>query len=121
MFVAFAWTLLIVGACLFPGRWLPGHESQPGISHLDKLVHGSLFAVYGLLWMRAGRRRAWTWKAWVVAAGIVLALLTELGQGLPAIERDPDPLDGLADVAGLIVGLGLFRVLEGPAGRPAAG
>ena len=105
-------TALVLVACLIPGAWLRAESRMSvGVSHLDKLVHGVLFAQLAWSWMRAGggRHRA----AWVLGAGAALAVLTELAQGLPAIARDPDPLDALADVAGLLVGLAARRGRSG--------
>ena len=105
MIPAFVWTSLLLVSCLMPGHLMRVNESQVhlGISHFDKLVHGILFAGFGFLWIQAARsRRGLTW---VSVAGVILAVLTEFGQGLPIVGRDTDPLDGLADVVGLLVGL----------------
>jgi VanZ family protein len=102
---AWAWTVLILVACWLPGRWLHVDESpRHGMPHLDKVVHGMLFAGFGFLWLRALRARGRT--ARVLAIGLALAVLTELGQATAFIARDADPLDALADAAGLLLGLG---------------
>lgn len=110
--VAWIWTGLLLVACWIPGRWLHGDESRMhlGISNLDKVVHGTLFAGFGLLWGRALGTRGRT--ARVVAVGLLLAVVTELGQATPVIARDADPLDALADAAGLFLGLGAARLLQ---------
>ncbi len=101
-------TALIVVACWIPDRWL--HESRvkpPG--HTDKLIHGTMFALFGALWTLgepSARRRAR-----IVAAGLLLAVVTEVGQGHPWVDRDPDVLDGLADVAGMALGIAAGRSL----------
>jgi VanZ family protein len=106
---AFAWTFLILVACWTPGRYLHGPESEEGsgfeVPHLDKLIHGTLFAVFGFLWMHAGAidgRRA----ASVLVAGLVLAALTEAGQALPIVDRDAGLGDGAADAVGLLLAVG---------------
>jgi VanZ family protein len=88
---------------------MPARESGPGlIPHIDKLVHFGMFAGFSLLWMNARppRPRGRAWGAAVLAAALVLAVATEVAQGLPAVNRDPDPLDGLADAVGAFVAVG---------------
>jgi hypothetical protein len=112
--LAWAWTALMVALILMPRQWLRHREtgSHAGIHipHLDKAVHGGLFAVFGVVWMGTGRnpRRL----GWIVCAGLFLAVATEMLQGLPAIERDPDAFDGLADLVGVGLGILAFRLRE---------
>lgn len=120
LIAAAAWTVLLLGACMIPGYWLHMSESKMpfGLIQVDKVVHGVLFAGFGLLWFGVGRSR--TWLATIVAVGLALAVLTEVGQGLPAIARDPDPMDALADAAGLFAALGVFLGLRSQPGAGAA-
>lgn len=117
MIPALSWTSLLLVACLVPSHWLRVNESQVhvGISHFDKLVHGLLFAGFGFLWIQSVHTRRGRTR--VLVGGVLLAALTELGQGLPIVGRDTDLLDGLADVVGLlvglVVGLGWMYVLNG--------
>ena len=106
VWAAVAWTVAILVACWMPEGRLPVPEEGPAgwrIPHKDKAIHLGLFAVFGVLWMRAatGPRRA----AWIVIGGLVLAVVSELGQGVPAVSRDPDVFDALADAAGLVLGV----------------
>src|SRR5206468_3862690 len=73
------------------------------VPQLDKLIHATLFAGFGWLWIRSLANRHF---GWVLSAGVALAIITELVQGLSIIHRDPDVFDGLADVVGLTLGLG---------------
>ncbi len=105
--LAWSWTALILGLCWFPRSMMRGAETGPKpyfIPHLDKLVHFGLFFGFAWLWARArpGRVRA------VLLAGIALAVLTELGQMAPIVNRDAGFDDGLADVAGVLAGLGAY-------------
>ncbi len=87
---------------------LPINENPPVpllFGYLDKAVHFFMFAGFGFLWMfaRAGKAR------WVIAAGIAAAAISELGQMAPAVNRDAEWSDGLADVLGVLAGVGVSR------------
>ena len=110
---AWAWTALILGACWFPRSWMPVHEAGPKVQrvpHLDKVVHFTMFLGFGLLWMRAvpGRRGA----LGVLAGGFLLAVVSELGQAMPLVNRDPGLLDTLADLLGLVAGMAVAAQLS---------
>ncbi len=120
---ASTWTGLILVGCLLPSRYLPISEHGGRIPHADKVVHFALFAGFGLLW--GARAISGRQVCVVAAAGLAMAVGTELGQGLEAIARDPDIFDALADVVGLAVGLALARPLAArstsrPDGAPEA-
>ncbi|MEJ7638396.1 MAG: VanZ family protein [Singulisphaera sp.] len=113
--LASAWTVVILAIFLVPSDWLPVAEARLSSSHFllprDKLVHSGMFAILSVLWMRVMPTRGWT--VLVSVGGLALAILTELGQGLPMIGRDPDRLDALADAVGTFVGVGVFWALRG--------
>jgi hypothetical protein len=75
-----------------------------------------MFAVVGLLWSRADA--AGRWFAQILVAGILLAILSELGQALPIVNRDAGFADGLADVLGVIVSVLIARWILWPIGPP---
>ncbi len=142
--VAVGWTMMILAACWIPARGLPVTESQGSrfhIPHLDKLVHFTLFAGFGLLWTHvswgqngsrfhipyldklirftlfAGFGLLWTRVSWcrnrwfsVILAGLALAVISELGQGLEIVGRDPNLLDTLADFAGVCASVALVML-----------
>ncbi|GAA2108451.1 hypothetical protein GCM10009841_28910 [Microlunatus panaciterrae] len=92
----------------------PEVDQLPG---LDKIAHVSIFAVplllilvavSGLGEVRIARRR------WLVIVGVFLghAVLSEVIQGTFYRERTGDPLDVLADWAGVALGLGAFLLLN---------
>ena len=106
------WTLMIVFGCWLPASWFPPSTPDLGSSifsfinlPLDKLIHFLMFFGFGLLWSLAlgGRLTALI----VLAAGLILAVVTELGQSTPLIGREADLPDGLADLVGLAAGLAL--------------
>ena len=112
---ASAWTVVLVALCLAPSCWLPVVEAKWSYSHfllpLDKIVHFGMFAILSFLWMRVMPTGGRT--AQVSLGGLALAILTELGQGLPMIGRDPNTADALADAVGMFAGLGVFWALRG--------
>ena len=110
--LALAWTVLVLVLCWIPGRWL-GREGPGGQS--DKLAHAGMFVVFSWLWAWAVAPSMRT--ARILGAGLLLALVTEVGQAVPLIGRDPDPFDALADSIGACVGLGVFR-LRNPVPEP---
>lgn len=109
------WTLLAVAATvvmmaglLAPRSLVPhGERLTPYLPHQDKVVHLALFAVFGYTWTRAGSagRLSGRRAALVLVLSAVLAIGTELAQGLEMIHRDPDPLDALADLVGAAFGV----------------
>ena len=107
--LAWFWTCVILFLCWLPRMYLVDEQrtSKPFfVPNFDKLVHLGIFAIFAVLWMRASSsgRRAF----WVLASGVALALITELGQELPIVNRDSSLADGLADSVGVLVGLGVF-------------
>lgn len=64
------------------------------------MVHVVLFAVFGLLWLRAMPTRRLAVFGW----GVVFAVLIEVLQnGIPVLHRSGDVYDVVADVAGLLL------------------
>ncbi len=109
--LAWGWTLLILLACWLPNRHMPVDETRGfhfHVPHLDKIIHATMFAGFGYLWMHAGRLGRGRALA-VFGAGLCLAVLTELGQMTEFVGRDADWDDGLADLVGL--GLALIVTL----------
>jgi hypothetical protein len=104
--LAVGWTLGLLLLLLAPSSWFS--EGAPHFPYEDKVIHISLFAGFGLLWMRAGTSSSC--YLWVIAAGLSLAIGTELAQGLPFISRDPGVLDAVADAIGLTLGLVLASI-----------
>jgi hypothetical protein len=111
--LAILWTIVIMTLC-----WLPGHvvqrvESGSGwfkIVNLDKFIHSGIFAIFALLWARVGssRRRF----AWIAVGGVIFAVITELGQLIPAVGRDATLPDLIADTAGVVLGMVAFPWAE---------
>ncbi|TFV60214.1 UNVERIFIED_ORG: VanZ family protein [Bacillus sp. AZ43] len=99
---AFAVAVLVSLAVLFaPGSDVP--SAPPGV---DKLVHLALFAVLAVTgrWAGLGAR----------PLGLLLlgyAVVSELVQGLSPLARSASLADGLADLAGVVLGLLAWELL----------
>ncbi len=103
--LAILWTLLILVVCWAPRQTLPINERAPSILqqiHLDKIVHAVIFAGYSYFWRRATSPRA---IGLIAITGVMLAVLTELGQATSLVGRDADLWDGIADSLGVAIGL----------------
>jgi VanZ family protein len=104
--LAWLWTLVIFVLCWLPRMYVPGQEKIPRtffLLNVDKYVHIGIFLVFAFLWMRslAGPRRVF----WVFLAGILVAVVTELGQNNRFVNRDGNWDDGIADVSGVVLGI----------------
>jgi VanZ family protein len=106
--IAIFWTLLILAACTIPGKDIPSIN----IVSIDKFAHFGIFAGFGWLWMWALRGTLISRMKRVLTAGITYAILTEIYQGFLPFERQPDPLDALANIAGLLVAMFLYHAVQ---------
>lgn len=104
---AMFWTAFILCVCWLPSNRMPipetSHSSLWNLKfpHADKLVHFGIFATYTMLWFRTNP--SLNFRRAVVIIGLILAVLSELGQAHPWVRRDPDILDIVADVAGVLI------------------
>jgi len=92
--------LILVG-CWLPSNRLPASETVPHVPHADKLVHFAMFASFGLVAAWGGRRRA------TLMLGVILAIVSELGQSTAWVGRDASVADAAADLIGLLSGIAL--------------
>jgi hypothetical protein len=74
--------------------------------HADKIVHLTGYAVLMFWWAQLVPRQRWKLAVAVVLLGIAIELL----QGLTP-NRQPDPLDALANSAGVLIGWLAARLL----------
>jgi hypothetical protein len=91
--------------------WLtltPDPPAPPGFLGWDKAQHFFAYA-WLMVWFRQVFRRHWRWPVLLVALGIGLEFLQELG-GIRVL----DPLDMMANAAGVVGGL---LIAATPAGR----
>ncbi len=108
--LAFVWTLVILVLCWTPADWLPVKETGGAgwdLPHKDKFVHAGMFLVFAVLWLEATKGKPGRFT-WVAAAGIALAVVTELVQNVPFLRRDGELADALADSVGVLVGLWVY-------------
>ncbi len=106
--LAALWTLGIVVALSLPPANIPGPSE---LLAYDKAAHVLLFIGFGALWMAALSHPLPRRALMVLFAGIAFAIGSEVYQGLLPFPRTPDPLDALADVVGLLGGIGLAYAL----------
>ncbi|MDZ4297743.1 MAG: VanZ family protein [Moraxellaceae bacterium] len=79
---------------------------NPGIKHLDKMVHTMLFFGVALIGFRVWRHQ----QVRIFAGLCVLAVLTEVLQGLTNW-RTASPADALADVTGVTLAWVYCRIV----------
>lgn len=99
--LATIWTLAILALCWLPMPMFTGSEvgqRAQRIANIDKFIHAGVFAVFGLLWLRAIPRRRYVL---ILVAGLGLAAVTEIVQSLPLLNREGDVTDAAADFAGV--------------------
>jgi VanZ family protein len=115
--LAWTWTLAILAVCWLPHSAMTFDEgaSRPFlIPHFDKVVHAGIFAGFAFLW--AGPAPSKGRMARLLAAGVALAAISEVGQTIPFVNRDASWMDGLADVVGVVTGLAGASFLGGRRG-----
>jgi hypothetical protein len=106
---AFAVAVLVSLAVLFA----PPSDVPPSPDGVDKVVHFSLFAVLAVTGRWAGVRRSVLCAVLVLYAGV-----SELVQGTDLVDRDASVGDVVADSAGVLAGVLLWRLLASRRDRP---
>jgi VanZ family protein len=109
------WCLVILVLTLIPGNKLPDLEKIHLLTSIDLWVHGSLFLVFSILFMRAFTRKLpdLSFSKVVLRAifsGIVFGSLTEFLQLVIPVNRNASLFDLMADVFGLTAGLAIFSI-----------
>jgi uncharacterized membrane protein YadS len=108
------WGLLILGLTLLPAPAVP-RLGILGRYHIDKLVHAFLFGVFFLLLFRAFPKQAGAYvqrrKALLLSMliAVIYGALTEVMQEVTGGGRSGDPLDFMADVAGVFLATALLH------------
>jgi VanZ family protein len=100
--------LAVIVASLVPGGALPG-----GFPGHDKLAHAGTYLVLMVWFAGLQPRRAWRW---VALALLGMGLVLEIVQGLLHVHRMADPVDVIANAAG--IGLGAMAAARGLASWP---
>ncbi len=109
---AVIWIVVILALC-----WTPEfvvrrveHESFFKVPSFDKLVHGVIFVVLAILWLRVGSsRRA---IGFIILGGFALGIISELGQMMPFVRRNANLYDMLTDFAGVLLGIAAAPLVE---------
>lgn len=102
------WFAIGIGLCLvfLYGCLMPNPPSEPGIPHFDKIEHGGAFLVMGAWFAMLFPRR----PSVLLLTLSLYAAFTEVLQWAIGY-RDGDPLDWVADTAGLTLGLVLVHLV----------
>ena len=110
---AILWVFVILLLCWTPRIWIEAPQGPRffllEIPHLDKIVHLGIFTVFALLWMHAlpGGHKS---ILFVVAFGLGLAVVTEIVQNVPIINRQGDFVDGTVDLLGALLGIAAYKI-----------
>jgi len=113
--LAILWSIAILVVCWTPRAALPEDGPMARIPHHDKYIHAGIFGLFAILGV--GGRPTHRRIALVLVSGVLLATVSELGQSLPIVNRSGDWFDGLADTAGLLVGIALASAVAWKLGR----
>ncbi len=106
--IAALWTLMILVACLIPGRDVPDVD----VPFADKWVHFIIFAGFSFLWTCTFKQTSWRAGLTTGILSVLLGYAVELLQGSGITEgRSYDLYDLLADSVGGMLGLLLFFLL----------
>ncbi len=122
---AISWTLLILVLCWLPTQFVDEVEEGSSwfrIPNLDKVVHGGIFVVLPIVWLRlraapnpspsAPRSSARPTIWMVILGGFALGVLTELGQLVPIVGRDAEVSDLVMDFIGVLIGVAIAPLVE---------
>ena len=104
--LAVVWTLATLAGLFLPGSHLP----DSSLLQADKAVHFAIFAFFGGFWMIALGDTLPRATLYILTLGLAYGILTEVGQSLLTGGREGDPLDALANAAGLATGVLAFRI-----------
>lgn len=105
---AVLWMVAMTVALAVPSSLADLPSWWPRVLHfqaLDKVIHGGLFLVAALLWVRSVRCLGWRRPLWTVL--VLLAFYgaaTEVGQQL-FTDRDGEAMDAAADAGGAALGV----------------
>jgi VanZ family protein len=109
------WRIAFVAAVALQlyGVYSP-REAGPhiGIPQIDKVAHCFLFAAVAFTGLKVGLR-----ARWLLGALVANAVVSELVQHWLLPQRDGDPFDTLADIAGVALGAWIAGRLHSRANR----
>lgn len=100
--IVHGWLLLVLILCVLP----VSPSIQPNIVHLDKLVHGLMYALPACL-LSVTAKINWKWMSYLVAFGITVELIQ-----LCLAYRSGDFYDVCANTLGALQGWGLGLIIR---------
>jgi len=99
------WTATLLVACFLPSKLV-----EPTVAlWVDKVVHFVLFAGFSGFWLLDAVDSNTKRLRQVLIAGLLLAVLTEIGQGVLPIGRSAEWWDLGANLLGLLTGIAFDR------------
>lgn len=109
------WALVILALCAMPGKDIP-HVSWLEVLAFDKWVHAGIFFVLAVLIIRAMKFTSQRVAPLNVAFAALAFCITyggllEIMQGTMFADRSADVYDFIANSAGAIIGVALYRKL----------
>lgn len=110
------WSLVILGLCWWPKEMMPAPEGGGMAIYmmpLDKIVHFGVFLGFAALLAHAILRDGWARFRVVVLAGMAFAVISELGQLSPLVNRDAGLDDLTADMLGVLAGWAAGTLFDG--------
>lgn len=101
--LATGWFILINILFYLPGSALPKNNWLTSI-HIDKWVHIGIFAILFFLWRTSFDRKWKYYNVLLLFLALIYGILVEIIQHNWVPNRDFDPWDVVADLAGSILG-----------------
>lgn len=111
--MAVFWTLLIVYLCLKR----PSFESGVRFPYADKIVHGTFYFGFVLVWFRVGVDKMplrIPFLRYLFLVAVVFGVLIELAQKYLTTTRHADIWDVVANSTGAVLGIALLYFLLKP-------
>lgn len=109
LWIAIAWTLLILVACFIPGEDVP----KVNLPFVDKWVHVFIFCGCSFFWYCFFARSRFIIGVRIFLGTVFLGCLVECIQGSGLVRhRSFETADILADATGAFIGLILFVLIE---------
>lgn len=105
--LALSWTFLILVLLSVPGKSVP----RVAIWEFDKLIHGALFFVLTMLWLRALVAENVSRALTVLGCIVTFSFASEWYQQWLPFDRTADLFDAIADTIGALTGIAVWAIV----------